>query len=74
MLRHCWVGFIVGVDVGVDVGDNVGGLVQCAGRVAEDVHDVQVVATNFTPAWLAAPARVGVESVDDEAIIAFATS
>ena len=74
MLRHCWVGFIVGVDVGVDVGDDVGGLVQCAGRVAEDVHDVQDVVTNFTPARLAAPARVGVESVDDEAIIAFATS
>jgi NADH/NAD ratio-sensing transcriptional regulator Rex len=42
--------------------------------VAEDVHDVQVVVTNFTPARLAAPARVGVESVDDESIIAFATS
>jgi hypothetical protein len=70
MLRHCWVGF----DVGVDVGDDVGGLVQCAGRVAEDVHDVQDVVTNFTPARLAAPARVGVESVDDEAIIALTTS
>ena len=42
--------------------------------MAEDVHDVQDVVTNFTPARLAAPARVGVESVDDESIIAFATS
>ena len=74
MLRHCWVGFDVGVNVGVDVGNDVGGLVQCAGRVAEDAHDVQDVVINFCPARLAAPARVGVESVDDESIIAFATS
>jgi hypothetical protein len=74
MLRHCWVGFDVGVNVGVDVGDDVGELVQCAGRVAEAVHDVHVVATNFCPARLVAPARVGVESVDDESIIALTTS
>ena len=72
-MRHCWVGLDVGVNVGVNVGNGKGGLVQCAGRASEDVHDVQVVATNFSPTRLVAPARVGVESVDDEAIIALAT-
>jgi hypothetical protein len=73
MLRHCWVGFEVGVDVGVNVGDDVGGSVQCAGRVSEAVQDAQDVDTNFSPARLDSPSRLGYESVDDEAIIALAT-